>query len=72
MEVTIAFSYLRDIRKCDEVFKSHCLDLLMEDLVKKRIALGKEYKIIMWDVLSGDFDTNLNGEDKATRLLSIM
>ena len=57
-------SYLRDIRKCDEVFKSTLFRPPHGRLSKKqRIALGKEYKIIMWDVLSGDFDTNLNGED---------
>lgn len=57
-------SYLRDIRKCDEVFKSKLFRPPHGRLSKKqRLVLTKDFQVIMWDVLSGDFDTNLNGED---------
>jgi len=57
-------SYLRDIKKCDDIFKS---DLFRPPhgrmSNKQRAALTKDYKVIMWDVLSGDFDGSLSGED---------
>ena len=57
-------SYIRDIRKCDEVFKSKLFRPPHGRLSKKQgLALTKNFKIIMWDVLSGDFDRNLSGED---------
>ena len=57
-------SYLRDIRKCDDVFKSKLFRPPHGRMSNKQsAALTKEYKIIMWDVLSGDFDTTLSGED---------
>jgi peptidoglycan/xylan/chitin deacetylase (PgdA/CDA1 family) len=57
-------SYLRDVRKCDEAFKSKLFRPPHGRMSNKQsAALTKEYKIIMWDVLSGDFDTNLSGED---------
>ena len=30
--------------------------------IRQRMALGKEYQLIMWDVLSGDFDPRLSAE----------
>jgi len=57
-------SYLRDIRKCDALYKSKLFRPPHGRMSNKQsAALTKEYKIIMWDVLSGDFDTNLSGED---------
>jgi len=57
-------SYLKDVKKCDAIFKSKLFRPPHGRLSKKQsAALSKEYKIIMWDVLSGDFDTNLTGEE---------
>ena len=57
-------SYLRDIRKCDAIFKSNLFRPPHGRLSKKQsTALTKDYKVIMWDVLSGDFDSNLSGEE---------
>ncbi len=57
-------SYIRDVRKCDKVFKSSLFRPPHGRLSKKQsLALTKDFKIIMWDVLSGDFDQNLSGED---------
>jgi len=57
-------SYLRDVRKCESLFKS---DLFRPPYGrmsnKQRAVLSKAYKVIMWDVLSGDFDSSLSGED---------
>ena len=55
-------SYLRDIRRCNAIFKSKLFRPPHGRLSKKQSAtLIKDYKIIMWDVLSGDFDSNLSG-----------
>ena len=57
-------SYLRDIKKCDAIFKSTLFRPPHGRLSKKQsAALTKDYNIIMWDVLSGDFDSNLSGEE---------
>ena len=57
-------SYLKDVRKCDAIFKSKLFRPPHGRLSKKQsAALIKDYKIIMWDVLSGDFDSNLSGEE---------
>ncbi|MDG1849807.1 MAG: polysaccharide deacetylase family protein [Flavobacteriales bacterium] len=57
-------SYIRDIRKCGDVFKSKLFRPPHGRLSKKQsMVLTKDFQIIMWDVLSGDFDTNLSGED---------
>jgi peptidoglycan/xylan/chitin deacetylase (PgdA/CDA1 family) len=57
-------SYLRDIRKCDDIFKSKLFRPPHGRMSnKQRAALTKDYKVIMWDVLSGDFDSSLSGED---------
>lgn len=57
-------SYLRDVKSCEAQFQSNLFRPphgVMSN--KQRIAIGKEYNIIMWDVLSGDFDTTLTGEE---------
>ncbi len=63
-------SYMRDVRKCEKVFKS---DLFRPPhgrmSNKQRTALTKDYKVIMWDVLSGDFDTSLTGEECAEAVI---
>ena len=63
-------SYLRDIKKCESVFKSKLFRPPHGRMSNKQsIALTKEYKVIMWDVLSGDFDTTLSGEDCAEAVI---
>jgi peptidoglycan/xylan/chitin deacetylase (PgdA/CDA1 family) len=57
-------SYLRDVRKCDAIFKSKLFRPPYGRFSNKQsAALTKDYKVIMWDVLSGDFDNNLSGEE---------
>lgn len=63
-------SYLRDIRKCDTIFTSKFFRPPHGRMSnKQRNALTKDFKIIMWDVLSGDFDTTLSGEDCAEAVI---
>lgn len=57
-------SYLKDVKKCDTIFKSSLFRPPHGRISKKQItAIAKDYKIIMWDVLSGDFDSTISGED---------
>jgi peptidoglycan/xylan/chitin deacetylase (PgdA/CDA1 family) len=56
-------SYMRDVKNCNDSFTTSLFRPphgVMSN--KQRHAINKEYKIIMWDVLSGDFDSTLNGE----------
>jgi len=63
-------SYLRDIRKCETIFKSNLFRPPYGRMSNKQsAALTKEFKVIMWDVLSGDFDTNLSGEECAEAVI---
>tara|TARA_B100000795_G_scaffold213796_1_gene167471 strand:- start:9222 stop:9836 length:615 start_codon:yes stop_codon:yes gene_type:complete len=63
-------SYLRDIRKCEAIFKSNLFRPPYGRMSNKQSAvLTKEYKVIMWDVLSGDFDTSLSGEKCAEAVI---
>ena len=63
-------AYLRDIRKCETVFKSNLFRPPHGRMSNKQsTALTKDYKVIMWDVLSGDFDTTLSGEDCAKAVI---
>jgi len=63
-------SYLRDIRKCETIFKSNLFRPPHGRMSNKQsAALTKEYKVIMWDVLSGDFDTSLSGEECAEAVI---
>ena len=63
-------SYLRDVRKCETIFKSTLFRPPHGRMSNKQsAALTKEYKVIMWDVLSGDFDTSLSGEECAEAVI---
>lgn len=49
--------YFRNIKKCEEVVKSNLFRPPYGRIKKSQYELIKEdYKVIMWDVLSGDFD----------------
>lgn len=55
--------YLRNIKKCEEVVKSNLFRPPYGRIKKSQYKLIKEdYKVIMWDVLSGDFDPKTSPE----------
>lgn len=55
--------YIRDVENCAGVLPSSLFRPPYGRLNKKKEAylLEKGYEIIMWDVLSGDFDSNVDG-----------
>lgn len=56
-------AYLRNIKKCEKVVKSDLFRPPYGRIKKSQYELIKEdYKVIMWDVLSGDFDKNTSPE----------
>lgn len=57
-------TYYRDIRQCAEVVHSPLFRPPYGRLLpRQRAYLERRYRIVMWDVLSGDFDTSLSPED---------
>ncbi len=63
-------SYIENIEKCQlELENLNSVNKLFRPPYGKltskqaRILVEKGYKIIMWDMLSGDFDKNLSGDD---------
>ena len=55
--------YLNDIKQCQELVKSELFRPPYGRIKKSQIKeLVTDYKIIMWDVLSGDFDVKLSPE----------
>lgn len=58
-----SMDYLNDIEKCNEIFKS---DLFRPPYGKMKSAqikiLRNKYKIVMWSVLTRDYDTNVSKE----------
>jgi len=55
--------YLSDIEKCKEVVSSNLFRPPHGRIKKSQIAkIVEDYKIIMWDVLSGDFDLKTTPE----------
>ena len=63
--------YFHNIRQCAHLTKT---DLFRPPYGRIRPSqaqfLTRHYKIIMWDVLSGDFDQNLNKEECADNVIS--
>lgn len=56
-------AYFRNIKKCEEVVKSNLFRPPYGRIKKSQYELIKEdYKVIMWDVLSGDFDPKTSPE----------
>ncbi|HLU84409.1 MAG TPA: polysaccharide deacetylase family protein [Vicingaceae bacterium] len=56
-------AYFRNIKKCEEVVKSNLFRPPYGRIKKSQYELIKEdYKVIMWDVLSGDFDPKTTPE----------
>ncbi|TND09872.1 MAG: polysaccharide deacetylase [Bacteroidetes bacterium] len=57
-------SYIGNVEKCDAIFSSSLFRPpygKMKPSQSKRLR-ASGYCIVMWDVLSGDYDTNLSGE----------
>ena len=54
--------YLADVEQCSRLVKSN-LFRPPHGQINRKIArqLGKEYKIIMWSAITGDYDKNLSG-----------
>ena len=56
-------AYLRNIKKCEEVVATNLFRPPYGRIKKSQYELIKEaYKVIMWDVLSGDFDPKTSPE----------
>ncbi len=56
-------TYFEDVQLCDAVVKSELFRPPYGRISYNQIQeLKKEYKIIMWDVLSGDFDTTIDAD----------
>lgn len=69
---TSTATYLEDVSQCETVLVKQHHDLLPERLFRPpygRVSfrqlrkLRQQYRIIMWDILSGDFDPNFPAED---------
>jgi len=55
--------YFHDIRKCASLVKSNLFRPPYGRIKPKQTQfLSRHYKIVMWDVLSGDFDESLDAE----------
>lgn len=56
-------AYLRNIKKCEEVVITNLFRPPYGRIKKSQYELIKDdYKVIMWDILSGDFDSNTSPE----------
>lgn len=56
--------YLDNVQKCEELTKTNLFRPPYARAKKSQLnKLKKDFKIIYWDVLSGDFDINLSAED---------
>jgi len=55
--------YFRDVQNCQELVQSNLFRPPYGRLKKKQaLFLQRKYQVIMWDVLSGDFDRGLSKE----------
>jgi len=56
-------AYLRDVLLCQAITGTKLFRPPYGRISRQQSrALGKRFSLIMWDVLSGDFDTTINGE----------
>jgi peptidoglycan/xylan/chitin deacetylase (PgdA/CDA1 family) len=63
--------YFLDVAKCSRVVKSNLFRPPYGKIRPTQIArLSKQYRIIMWDVLSKDYDQFLSSEEVVDRVLS--
>lgn len=65
------FSYYKNILKATELIDSALYRPPYGKITRQQVkSLKKRFKIIMWDVLSGDFDVNLNPKDCTKNVIS--
>jgi len=68
---TSNMDYFRNVRDCNELTSSTLFRPPYGRLKNKQaIYLTRQYKVIMWDVLSGDFDPKLSNEDCLNNVIS--
>ena len=61
---TTTRSYLREVQQCAEVFSSKLFRPPYGRMrPAQRKAIQRKYKIVLWDVLTYDFDKDWSGED---------
>ncbi len=61
---TSGFSYLREVAMCAEIVPSKLFRPPYGRMRRSQFkALKREYKVVMWDVLSRDFDTSIGQEE---------
>jgi peptidoglycan/xylan/chitin deacetylase (PgdA/CDA1 family) len=69
--ITGNFGYLRSVTKCDKYVKSDLFRPPYGRIKKSQIkALKGKYRIIMWDVLSEDYDNSISSESCLNIVLS--
>ena len=62
--------YLDDVKRCSEVFSAKLFRPPYGKLRKSHYnRIKEEYKIVMWDVLSGDFDRKISNEKCLSNVL---
>jgi peptidoglycan/xylan/chitin deacetylase (PgdA/CDA1 family) len=60
---TKEYSYLKDVIKCQQVVKANLFRPPYGKLTRVQTnSINRKYKIIMWDVLSADFDKTITPE----------
>lgn len=65
------FRYLKNIQKCAEVVKSNLFRPPYGRVKKSQYAvLNSQYSIVMWDVLSGDYDQKNSPEKCLNNVMS--
>lgn len=63
-------TYLKDVIKCQDVVESKFFRPPYGKLTRLQInAISKKYSIVMWDVLSGDFDKTITPEQCSQNVL---
>ncbi len=68
---TSNMDYFRNVRYCDDLIDSKLFRPPYGRLKNKQaIYLSRKYKVVMWDVLSGDFDPKLSREDCLRNVIS--
>jgi len=56
-------SYMKDILKCDELLRTKLFRPPYGRITRTQTRMMmNRYRVIMWDVLSGDFDKSITGE----------
>jgi len=62
-------AYLDNFHRCAELIQSNLFRPPHGRIKSSQIKLLKDQEIIMWDVLSGDFDPKLSGQDCLNNLI---